>query len=129
MTALAAVCVASLLLNVPRDLLYEEYRYLEIWGGFELTGWAALLTTPVHWAIFAFGAWAFWTDRRWIAPWAGWYILYVGASHLVWSVVSSQGSGWLWGCVYAVGIGAFGVLLLRAPAATSAGRGVGAQPA
>ncbi len=55
MTAIAAFFVLSLLVNVPRDLLYPEYGNVEVWLGFEVTGAAARWTAPIHWAMFAVG--------------------------------------------------------------------------
>ncbi len=57
MTAIAAFFVLSLLVNVSRDLLYPEYGNVEVWLGFEVTGAAARWTAPIHWAMFAVGAW------------------------------------------------------------------------
>jgi len=114
MTALSAACLAALLINVPRDLFFAETRGVEVWLGFEVTGRAAILSAPVHWAIFAVGAWAFWTVRPWVVPWAAVYVFYVALSHLVWSEASANGRGWPIGLAQAAGISVFGFLLLRA---------------
>ena len=114
MTALALFCVAIVLFLVPRDLFYPETRDVEVWFGFELRGRAALLTAPLHWLIFAVGAWAFWTQRPWILPAAAAYAFYVALSHLVWSEVSPSGRGWPAGLAQAVALSIPGVLLLRA---------------
>ena len=114
MTALAAFCVATLLVSIPRDLFVAGARDVEVWLGFEVRGPLAILTAPIHWAIFALGAWAFWTGRRWIVPWAAAYIFYVAVCHLIWSEVSPNGRGWPIGLVQAVAISVFGFLLLRA---------------
>ena len=113
MTALAAFCVATVLVSIPRDLFVASARDVEVWLGFEVHGRLALLTAPIHWAIFAFGAWAFWTDRRWIVPWAAAYIFYVAVCHVVWSEVSPNGRGWPIGVVQALALSAVGLLLLR----------------
>ncbi len=81
---MAAFCVLSLVFLVYRDLAIPEVRDTEVWLGFELHGAAALLTAPLHWAIFAAGAWAHWTQQRWIARATAYYILYVAISHLIW---------------------------------------------
>ena len=114
MTALAVVCVAALLMNVARDLFLPDARDVEVWFGFEARGRLAILTAPIHWAILAVGAWAFWTRRRWIAPWAGAYLLYAAVSHLVWSEASPHGRGWLIGLAQAAVISLFALLLIRA---------------
>jgi hypothetical protein len=90
---LAAFCAATVLYLVVRDLFVPHVRDVEVWFGFELTGWPARATAPLHWAIFAFGAWAFATKRAWIWPAATWYAVYVAFSHLVWNLTSVSGGG------------------------------------
>jgi hypothetical protein len=114
MTAFAVVCAATLVFSAYRDLFLPESRAVEVWFGFEVTGPAALITTPIHWAILAFASWAFWTNRAWVVPWAAAYIFYAGFSHLVWSEASPHGRGWPMGLLQAIAISFFGVLLLRA---------------
>jgi hypothetical protein len=114
MTALALICSIALLINVPRDLFFPETRHVEVWLGFETRGWIALLTAPVHWAIFGVGAWAFWTGRSWVVPWAAAYVFYIAISHLIWSEASPNGRGWMIGLAQAIGFSIAGVLLLRA---------------
>jgi hypothetical protein len=104
MTALAVFCLTVLVITVPSDLFVPAARDVEVWLGFEVRGPLALLTAPIHWAIFAIGAWAFWTGRRWIVPWAVAYVLYVAVAHLVWSEASPNGRGWLIGLLEAVAI-------------------------
>jgi hypothetical protein len=114
MTVLAVVCTAALPIHIVRDLVLPRTRDVEVWFGFEVRGWAAILTAPLHWAVFALGAWAFWTGRRWIVPWAAGYLFYAAASHLVWSEVGAGGRGWPIGLAQAAAITLLGVLLLRA---------------
>ncbi|MEE8475493.1 MAG: hypothetical protein V3T01_09100 [Myxococcota bacterium] len=114
MTALAAFCLATLGFLVARDLFVADVRNVEVWLGFEVRGTAALLTAPVHWAIFLVAAWAFWRGRPWIVPAAAAYSFYVALSHLIWSGVSPHGHGWPAGLVYAVVLSVPGFLLLRA---------------
>jgi hypothetical protein len=114
MTLFAALCSILLLVNLPRDLLFAENREVEVWLGFEIRGWLALATAPLHWALFALGAWAFWTRRAWVVPCAAAYLFYVALSHLVWSEASPEGRGWPIGLAQAVAISAVGTLLLRA---------------
>jgi hypothetical protein len=122
MTALAVLCFIALLINVPRDLFFAENREVEIWLGFEVTGRMALVTAPIHWAVFAVGAWGFWTRRPWILPCAAAYLFYVAVSHLIWSEASPHGRGWPIGLAQAVVISVVGFLLLRA--FTRSGRAV-----
>ena len=112
--ALALVCLLALVINVVRDLFFPESTAVEIWFGIEVRGAPALWTAPLHWAIFALGAWGFWTRRPWIVPLAAGYLFYAAFSHLVWSEASPRGRGWPIGLIQAIAISAIGVLLLRA---------------
>ena len=112
--ALALLCAATVLFLAARDLLQPETRDVEVWLGFEVHGWAALLTAPLHWAIFAVGAWAFWHEKPWIWSAAAAYAFYVALSHLIWSEASPHGQGWPMGLAQAAAISLVGVLLLRA---------------
>jgi len=114
MTALAIFCGLSVAFLIPRDLFFAETRDVEVWLGFELHGAAARLTAPLHWAIFAVGAWGFWRARPWIVPWAAGYVFYVALSHLIWSEVSPHGRGWPMGLAQAAVLSLPGILLLRA---------------
>jgi hypothetical protein len=122
MTVLAVVCTVFLLIVVPSDLFVADARNTEVWLGFEAHGWLAILTAPIHWAMFAVAAWAFWTGRRWIVPWAAAYLFYVAVCHLVWSRVSPHGRGWPVGLAQALAISACAVVLLRVGARSGAGR-------
>jgi hypothetical protein len=117
MTALSLACLVALVVNVSRDLFFPETRDVEVWLGFEVTGWAARATAPAHWAIFAAGAWGFWRCRPWMWPWAAAYVFYVALSHLVWSEIGANGRGWPIGLAQAAAISVLAVLLLRARAA------------
>lgn len=121
MTALALFCLATLVVLVPRDLFLAKTRDVEVWFGFELRGTLALLTAPLHWAVFLVGAWGFWFRRPWILPCAAGYAFYVAFSHLVWSEVSPNGRGWPVGLAQALVLSIPGVLLLRAHRLTGQG--------
>ena len=114
MTAMAVFCLATVAFLVPRDLFVAETRDVEVWLGFELRGSAALLTAPLHWALFLVGAWGFWSRRPWILPCAAAYAFYVAFSHLVWSEVSPNGRGWPAGLAQALVLSIPGFLLLHA---------------
>jgi hypothetical protein len=113
MTALALFCLGTVAFLVPRDLFVANARDVEVWFGFELHGTAALLTAPLHWAIFLVGAYGFWFQRPWIVQSAAAYAFYVALSHLVWSEVSPNGHGWIAGLVQALALSVPGFLLLR----------------
>jgi len=114
MTALAVFCAATVVFLIPRDLFLAETRDVEVWFGFEFRGMAALLTAPLHWLIFAFGAWGFWRCRPWVLSSASAYVFYVALSHIIWSEVSPNGNGWPIGLLQAAIISLPGILLLRA---------------
>jgi hypothetical protein len=114
MTALALFSAVTVVFLIPRDLFFPTTRDVEVWFGFELHGTAALLTAPLHWAIFAIGAYGFWFQRPWILPAAAGYAFYIAFSHLVWSEASPNGHGWLAGIAQAAVFSIPGVLLLRA---------------
>jgi hypothetical protein len=105
-----------------RDLLVPEARGVEVWLGFEVHGRAALLSAPLHWAIFAAGAWGFWRERPWATRAAALYCFYVALSHLVWSEASPNGQGWPMGIAQGGAIALPGILLWRARS-----RGAGRQ--
>ena len=111
---MALFCVATVVFLIPRDLFYSDARFVEVWFGFELRGRAALLSAPLHWAIFAIGAYGFWYQKPWIVRAAAGYAFYIAASHLVWSEVSPNGNGWMIGLLQAAGFSVPGFLLLRA---------------
>ncbi|MEM7411179.1 MAG: hypothetical protein AAF430_13165 [Myxococcota bacterium] len=93
-TGLALFCFGTVGFLVLRDLTLPEVRDTEVWFGFELRGWAAWLTAPLHWGLFAFGGWAFWRARTWIWTWAPLYAFGIAVSHLVWNLTSRNGGGW-----------------------------------
>jgi hypothetical protein len=114
MTGLAIFCAATLVFLVYRDLFIPEIRDVEVWFGFEIRGAAALLTAPIHWAIFAMGAWAAWNNRAWILPSAAGYAFYIALSHWVWNIQSPAGEGWEAGLLQAAVFSLPGVALLLA---------------
>jgi hypothetical protein len=117
-TGMAVVCLATLAFLVVRDLTIPAVRDTEVWFGFELTGRAAQLTAPLHWAIFALGAWGFWRVRPWIWPWAAIYAFGIAGGHLVWNLTSANGGGWSAGVMQALlfSIPAVALLFARPPA-------------
>jgi hypothetical protein len=111
--ALALFCAATVVFLAARDLLLPEIRDVEVWLGFEVRGAAARASAPLHWAIFAAGAWAFWRGLPWVWTAAAAYVFYVALSHLVWSEASPNGRGWPMGLLQATGISLLGLVLLR----------------
>jgi len=104
-----------LALGVPYELLSRPVAEdIEVWFGFELTGWLAKGGGFIHVLIFTAGTWGFWKMRAWIWPWAAVYVAQVAISHLMWSELSPNGRGWPTGLIQAVGITIIAVLLWRA---------------
>jgi hypothetical protein len=114
MTALAIFCLGSVVFLAWRDLFLPRVRDVEVWFGFELRGWMALVTAPIHWAIFVVGAWGFWFQRPWVVPFAAAYAFYIAFCHLIWNLVSPNGWGWAAGIAEAAAFSVPGFLLLRA---------------
>jgi len=114
MRAGALFCAATVIFLAARDLFDADARGVEVWLGFEVHGRAALWSAPLHWALFAVGAWAFWSERPWILPAAAGYAFLVAASHLVWSVASPRGHGLAAGLALAAALSIPGLLLLGA---------------
>lgn len=113
-TTLAGFCAATVLFLVVRDLFVPEVRNTEVWFGLELRGVLAWVTAPLHWLVFAVGAWGYWFLRPWIWPWASVYAFYVAVSHLVWNVTSPAGGGWTDGLWQLAAFSVPAVLLLGA---------------
>jgi len=110
---LAVFCAATVLLLAWRDLFLPEIADVEVWLGFEVRGRAARLTAPLHWAIFAAGAWAFWREKPWIWTAAAGYACYVAVSHVIWSEASPDGHGWPLGLLQGAGFSLLAVWMLR----------------
>lgn len=90
---MAIFCLATVIFLACRDLMLPDVRDTEVWLGIEVHGAVARLTAPLHWALYGFGAWAFWTRQPWIWPTATGYAVYVSLSHLIWNLTSPRGGG------------------------------------
>lgn len=92
-TSLAIFCAGTLLFLVYRDLALPRVAGVEVWFGIEVHGAWARWSAPLHWAIFAAAALAFW--RAWPPIWrlAIGYSVYIAASHLIWNLTSESGGG------------------------------------
>jgi len=116
---MALFCIGSLIFLVVRDLALPEVRDVEVWLGIEVRGAWARWTAPVHWALFAVGAWAFAKGKPWIWQAAATYLFYVALSHLVWNLSSPAGGGWLHGLWQLALFAAIGAWLARQGQQTS----------
>jgi hypothetical protein len=103
MNALFVFCLYMTFVYMPFDMFGKSVaRDEEVWFGFMLHGWAAKLTEPLHWAIYAAGAYGFWKMRPWMWPWAAVYSAQVSLGMLVWNLRDARGRGWTGGVVAAL---------------------------
>jgi len=115
MNGLLGFCLFMTFVYLPFDLFWKPVAQdQEVWLGFALEGWAAKATEPLHWAIYAAGAWGFWKMRPWLHPWAALYTGSVAVGMLVWSLRDPRGPGLLVGLVPFAAFGALAVALWRA---------------
>lgn len=102
MTLLLGFCLYLVFVYVPFDLFWKQLASdREVWFGLVLRGWWAKATAPIHWLIYAAGAYGFWKMRPWMWPWAFLYSAYVTASMTVHYAVHG---GWLWPVVVAAAV-------------------------
>lgn len=95
-------CLYMTFIYLPFDLFVKPVATdHEVWFGFTLTGWWAKATAPLHWLIYAAGAYGFWKMRSWMWPWAAVYAAQVMIAMLVWNGINPHGRGWLAGLVAA----------------------------
>jgi uncharacterized protein len=115
MNLLMIFCAYMAIVYLPWDLFVKPVvRDEEVWFGFRLYGWGAKATEPLHWAIYAAGAYGFWRMRSWMWPWAAVYAAQVAIAMLVWPIVYKGGaSGWLTGVISGVLFGGLSVALWR----------------
>jgi hypothetical protein len=102
MNALLAFCIYMTFIYMPFDMFLKPIATDdEVWFGVRLHGWAAKLTEPLHWAIYAAGAYGFWKMRRWMWPWAAVYVAQICIGMFVWSAFDEHGGGLLVGSIAA----------------------------
>ena len=94
MNGLFAFCLFMMFAFLPWDFFWKSVADdEEVWFGFLLRGWAAKATEPLHFAIYAAGAYGFWRMRAWMHPWAALYVLQIAIGMLVWSLTDALGRG------------------------------------
>ena len=102
MNALMLFCAYMTFIYLPWDLFVKPIAHdEEVWFGIRFYGWAAKLTEPLHWAIYAAGLYGFWRMRSWMVPWAGLYMAQVALGMLIWSLVYMGGAKGFFGGVIA----------------------------
>jgi uncharacterized protein len=101
MNILMFFCAYMAIIHIPCDFFMKPLAGdAEAWFGFLLRGWGAKLTEPLHWAIYAAGAYGFWRMRKWMWPWAAAYAGQVALGMLIWNVAYVGGlRGWISGLV------------------------------
>jgi short-subunit dehydrogenase len=88
MNALMVFCFYMAVVYVPWDFFVKPVEEdAEVWFGVLLRGWLAKLTEPLHWAIYAAGAYGFLRMRSWMHPWAAVYAAQVAIGVLVWPLL------------------------------------------
>ncbi|XOV81944.1 MAG: hypothetical protein ACFHXK_13865 [bacterium] len=93
-------CLYMTFIYMPFDIFYKPVvDDEEIWFGFTLTGWWAKATAPLHWLIYAAGAYGFWQMSRWMWPWAAVYAAQVVIAMIVWNLINPKGAGLLGACI------------------------------
>jgi len=94
MNALMVFSAYMAVVYVPWDLFVKPVAIdEEVWFGIRFHGFTAKLLTPLHWAIYAAGAYGFLRMRRWMWPWASVYVGQVAFSMLVWPWLYVEGFG------------------------------------
>jgi short-subunit dehydrogenase len=94
MNALMVFCAYMALVYVPWDFFVKPAAVdEEVWFGIVLHGGAAKATEPLHWAIYAAGAYGFLRMKRWMWPWASLYAGQVAIAMLLYPWIYVGGAG------------------------------------
>lgn len=102
MNGLFYFCLYMTFVYMPFDLFMKPVATdHEIWFGFALQGWWAKATEPLHWLIYAAGAYGFWRMKTWMWPWAAAYAGQIVIAMFVWNVINDNGRGWIGACIAA----------------------------
>lgn len=104
MNGLMVFCGFMAAIYMPWDFFIKPVAVdAEAWFGLLLRGWGAKLTEPIHWAIYAAGAYGFWRMRAWMWPWAAVYAAQVTIGMFLWGPLYLGGvRGWSAGLFSAV---------------------------
>ncbi|MGE4652149.1 MAG: SDR family NAD(P)-dependent oxidoreductase [Myxococcota bacterium] len=105
MNALMVFCAYMAFVYVPWDFFVKPVAEdQEVWLGVMFTGAAAKFGEPLHWAIYAAGAYGFYRKSHWMWPWASIYVWSVAIGMGIWPVVYHGG-------VMGLGAGVLGFIL------------------
>ena len=106
MNALMIFSAYMAFVYVPWDFFVKPAAVdAEVWFGIVLHGAAAKLTEPLHWAIYAAGAYGFWKMSSWMWPWAAVYCAQVAIAMLLFPLLNRSDMGWtgvISGAVFAI---------------------------
>ncbi len=113
---LLGFCLYMAVLYEPWDLFVKPVAEdREVLFGLLLEGWQAKLAEPVHWAIYAAGAYGFWHMRPWMWPWAAVYVAQIAGSMFVWTALATPWPHSVWAApLAAVPFAALSVVLWNA---------------
>ncbi len=116
MNLLMAFSAFMAVVYMPWDMFVKPMAVdEEVWFGFILHGPWAKATEPLHWAIYALGAYGFWRMSPWMWPWAAVYALQVAIGMVVWPIVYLEGgTGLVLGLAATVPFGAIALALWNA---------------
>jgi short-subunit dehydrogenase len=94
MNVLMLFCAYMAFVYVPWDFFVKPVAVdEEVWFGVRLHGVWAKATEPLHFAIYALGAYGFWHMRPWMWPWAAVYAAQVAIAVLVWPLLYREEVG------------------------------------
>ncbi len=94
MNLMFLLCLYMAFIRVPLDIFFTPIEHdQEVWFGIVLRGIWAKATEPLHWAVYAAGAWGFWKMRRWVWPWAAIYVAQIAVGTVIWNYHDPRGSG------------------------------------
>lgn len=114
MNAMFVFCAYMTFIYLPFDFFYKPFTVdEEVWFGFQLHGWAAKATEPLHWAIYGAGFYGFLKMKAWMHPWAALYVFQVAIGMAVFAWLYQDASmpvGLAVGAPFAV----LGIMLLLA---------------
>jgi hypothetical protein len=88
MNALMVFSAYMAIVYVPWDFFVKSVAAdEEVWFGILFHGWAAKLTEPFHWLVYAAGAYGFRCMKAWMWPWASLYVWHIAIGMLIWSLL------------------------------------------
>jgi short-subunit dehydrogenase len=116
MNLLMGFCLYMALIYEPWDFFFKPVAEdREVLFGLLLAGWKAKAVEPLHWAIYAAGAYGFWHMRPWMWPWAAVYVAQIAGSMLVWAALAAPWPHSVWAApLVAVPFAALSVVLWNA---------------